>query len=238
MEATGGRWRMALAMGLSGTIGLFVVWSGESPQTVVFYRCLIGGAVLLGWLAWRGGWKPMSARAVGWTVLGAFALLANWLCLFSAYRLSSISIATVVYQMQPFILIVLAALFQRELPAWHKLPWLALAFIGVGLAAGLDLRGEHGQLGGGVLLALAAAFWYALFTLATRKLGAYVPAQVAGLQLAMGVLALAPLANLSVMDMPAKAGWNLLTLGLVHTGLVYNLMYGAFQRRCPSFTRW
>jgi drug/metabolite transporter (DMT)-like permease len=56
------------------------------------------------------------------------------------------------------------------------------------------------------------------------------PAQIAGLQLILGAAVLAPLADMST----AWRGWqswsSLLILGLVHTGLMYNLMYGAFQR--------
>lgn len=230
MEATGGTWRMAAAMALSGTIGLFVVLSGQSPQTVVLFRCLIGAAVLLGWLRWRGGWKRVDAHAAVWLLLGAAALIGNWLLLFSAYRLSGIAIATVVYQMQPFFLIVLAAIAQREVPAKHKLPGLAAAFVGVALTAGLDFHAQRAGVVDGVLLALAAAFLYALFTLATRKLPGYPPAQIAGLQLLLGVVAMVPLAQFSLADLGAQAWTSLLILGVVHTGLVYNLMYAAFQR--------
>jgi drug/metabolite transporter (DMT)-like permease len=230
MNKHGGGWRMVLAMTLSGTIGAFVLVSGQTPQTVVWFRCLIGGAALLGWLRWNGGWKRPDLRALGWIALGAASLIANWLCLFSAYRLSSISIATVVYQVQPFFLILLAALAQRELPARHKLPWLALAFVGVALSTGIDLRGGHGQLMNGVMLALAAAFLYALTTLATRKLGEYPPAQIAGLQLLLGAVVLAPLTRVAPASI-SLASWSiLLVIGLVHTGLVYELMYAAFQR--------
>lgn len=230
MDNQGGVWRMALAMSLSGTIGAFVLLSGQTPQTVVLYRCLLGAAALLGWLAWRGDWKRPTLRALGWIALGSASLILNWLCLFTAYRLSSISIATVVYQMQPFFLVLLAALMQRELPAWHKLPWLALAFAGVALSTGIDVHDHSSQLMSGVLLALAAAFLYALTTLATRKLGGYPPAQIAGLQLLIGVVVLAPLAEVSPAQVGA-AGWaSLLVIGLVHTGLVYELMYAAFQR--------
>lgn len=230
MEARGGTWRMAAAMALSGTIGLFVVLSGQSPQTVVLFRCLIGAAVLLGWLRWRGGWKRVDAHAARWLLLGAAALIGNWLLLFSAYRLSGIAIATVVYQMQPFFLIVLAAIAQRELPAKHKLPGLAAAFAGVALTAGLDFHPQRAGVVDGVLLALAAAFLYALFTLATRKLPGYPPAQIAGLQLLLGVVAMVPLAQFSFAELGAQAWSSLLILGVVHTGLVYNLMYAAFQR--------
>ncbi|EGH17119.1 hypothetical protein Pgy4_29380, partial [Pseudomonas savastanoi pv. glycinea str. race 4] len=39
--------QLSLAMLISGTIGLFVVESGQSAINAVFFRCLIGGGVLL-----------------------------------------------------------------------------------------------------------------------------------------------------------------------------------------------
>lgn len=230
MNTSSGIWRMVVAMGLSGTIGLFVVMSGQSTQTVVFFRCLIGGLALLGWLSWQGGWRRLNGRATSWLLLGAVALISNWLCLFSAYRLSSISIATVIYHVQPFFLIVLAALAQKELPTWNKLSWLALAFVGVAMISGITFDADRSAMVGGALLALIAAFLYALATVATRKLVGVPPAQIAGLQLLVGVPVLAPLANFSAVGDAWQSWSSLLILGLVHTGLMYNLLYAAFQR--------
>ena len=230
MDKTSGIWRMVTAMGISGTIGVVVLLSGQSPLTVVFFRCLIGGAALLGWLSLAGGWKRPDRRALLWIAAGAFAIIANWLCLFHAFSLSGMSVATVVYHVQPFILILLAGLAQRELPAWQTLPWLVLAFAGVALTTGLDMVSGAPGLLQGVLFALAAAFLYALATLATRQLPDYAPAQIAGLQLLIGVAVLAPLVDFVPRQIGA-GGWACLAIvGLVHTGVVYNLMYGAFQR--------
>lgn len=221
---------MAVAMGLSGTIGLFVVGSGQSALTVVWFRCLIGALALLAWLALQGGWRPLSRKALGWLLLGAVALIVNWLLLFSAYRLSGIAVSTVVYHVQPFFLIVLAALVQREAPDWHKMPWLILALLGVALTAGLHFDGAQTQLLTCIALALGAAFLYAVATLATRKLSGIAPAQIAGLQLLLGAGLLMPWVSFSADALAWKAWASLLTLGLVHTGLMYNLMYAAFQR--------
>ncbi len=229
-EGGGGAWRMAAAMGLSGTIGLFVVASGQSTLTVVWFRCLIGAVALLAWLAWQGAWRPLGGKAWGWLLLGAVALIANWLFLFSAYRLSGIAVSTVVYHVQPFFLIVLAALVQREAPDWHKIPWLLVALSGVALTSGLRFGGSQTQLLSGTALALGAALLYAVATLATRKLTGIAPAQIAGLQLLLGAALLLPWVRFSAEAFGWKAWAALLTLGLVHTGLMYNLMYAAFQR--------
>ncbi len=221
---------MVVAMSLSGTIGLFVLMSGQSAQTVVFFRCLIGGLSLLGWLSWQGGWRRLASREIGWLILGAIALISNWLCLFSAYRSSSISIATVIYHVQPFFLIILAGIAQKEVPSWSKLSLLALAFLGVAMISGINFGDGGRMMLGGALLALVAAFLYAVATLTTKKLVGVPPAQIAGLQLILGVPVLALLADFSSLGLVWQSWTSLLLLGLVHTGLMYNLLYSAFQR--------
>ncbi len=226
-----GTWRMVAAMALSGTIGLFVLASGQSALNVVWMRCLVGGLALLAWLGVQGGWQPMGRTAIAWLLVGAAALIVNWQLLFMSYRASGIAVATVVYHVQPFFLILLASLVLRERPDWHKVPWLLVALLGVALTSGLkwDGAGQAGMLQG-VLLALAAAFFYAVATLATRKLKGIAPAQIAGVQLVIGALVLLPWLDISLPSVSPLAWACLLTLGLVHTGIQYNLLYAAFQR--------
>jgi drug/metabolite transporter (DMT)-like permease len=228
MEQRGGTWRMSTAMAMSGTIGLFVLGSGQPALTVVLFRCLIGGTLLLAYLKWQGQWKSFDRRAALWLLAGGAALVFNWLCLFTAYRLSSISVATIVYHMQPFFLVLLVALTQRQMPQRARLLVLVLAFVGVVLTSGIDDIDASAIAGAG--LALAAAFLYAINTLATRKLTGYAPAQIAGLQLLMGVVMIAPLGALPSGALPAQAWLCLAVLGVVHTAVMYNLMYGAYQR--------
>ncbi|MFS8973764.1 DMT family transporter [Cupriavidus necator] len=226
----GGAWRMVAAMLLSGTIGWFVVTSGQPPLDVVFFRCLFGGAALLGVLTLQRGWVRMSRAQIGWLVLGGVTLVLNWLALFSAYAYSGIAIATVVYHTQPFFLLLLTSVIQREPFPFARLPWLVLAFAGVMLITGL----EHGATGAAMLagigLGLLAALLYAVTTLATRRLQTIPPGQIAGLQMVLGVLMLAPLAHPAAGSYGGGTWAALLALGLVHTGVMYTLLYGAFQR--------
>lgn len=226
----GGTWRMTVAMGLSGTIGLLVLTSGQSAWTVAWFRCLIGALALLGWLTVRGDWKPVTRAAYGWLLLGAVALVANWVLLFSSYSKSGIAVATVVYHVQPFFLIFLAALMQREHPDWKKMPWLILALVGVGLSTGVQW-GKPLSMDQtiGVGMALSAAFLYAVATLATKKISGVSASQIAGLQLLLGAGLLAPWIQFSVESFTPTTWVMLFTMGLVHTGLMYNLMYTAFQ---------
>jgi drug/metabolite transporter (DMT)-like permease len=228
-----GSWRMALAMALSGTIGLVVTESGQAPLTVVFFRCLIGGAAMMLWLGIRRGWQPMTRSDALWLAAGGLALVVNWLCLFSAYRHSNISVATVVYHTQPFMLLALVALVQREPLQRERLPWAVLAFAGVVLIAQVH-QGAGQARWQGVLLACAAAFLYAVATLVARRLKHLPPAQIASLQMVVGVLVLLPLAAPGFGPIDARGIAALATLGFVHTAFMYTIMYAAFQRLAPE----
>ena len=223
---------MVLAMALSGTIGLLVVESGLPALWVVWLRCLFGGLGLAAWVLWARQWQVPTRREWRWLVVGGVALVCNWVGLFSAYRYSSIAVATVVYHVQPFALLVLAALFQGEALPLRRLPWLGLALVGVALSSGLDGSHAGSTAWPGVALALGAATLYAVATLATQRLRRLAPAQIAMLQMGLGVLVLAgPVAAWGGAAVFSPRAWGaVLVLGLVHTASMYTLMYAAFQR--------
>ncbi|MNH19329.1 O-acetylserine/cysteine export protein [compost metagenome] len=157
--------------------------------------------------------------------------MINWLLLFAAYSYASISIATAVYNTQPFMLVTLGALFLGEKLTARKLLWLALAFVGMMLVvlAQPKQAGDQSHYLMGILLSLGAAFFYALMALAAKRLKGTPPHLIALIQVTVGVVMLLPLVDFHA---PATVGqWGMLaTLGVLHTGLMYVLLYGAIQK--------
>ena len=102
-----GATEMVAAMMISGTIGLFVVLSGQAPMDVVLWRCVFGAITLAAICLARGLLHPraMSGRQWALAALGGVAIVTNWVLLFAAYRHSSISVATAIYNTQPFMLV-------------------------------------------------------------------------------------------------------------------------------------
>ncbi|MBW9112353.1 DMT family transporter [Rhizobium cauense] len=233
-EVRTGSAQMTAAMLISGTIGWFVVMSGQPVSGVVFWRCLFGAVSLLVVCATMGLLRPgiLTLKALGIAVFGGVAIVLNWLLLFEAYGHASISIATTVYNTQPFMLLALGALFLGEKITAAKLFWLTLAF--AGMAAIVEAKpataGQHEGYGLGILLALGAAFFYALAALAAKWLKGTPPHLIALIQVATGVLMLLP--TMSFSDLPTDGqSWSILvTMGVVHTGLMYVLLYGAIQK--------
>ncbi|RON19224.1 DMT family transporter [Pseudomonas frederiksbergensis] len=231
---TRGTLEMISAMVISGTVGWFVIMSGQSPEAVVFWRCLFGAMAMLIACLVLGVLRRsrITARQFILVCLGGVALILNWVLLFSAYKHSSIAIATVVYHVQPFMLVGLGVLFFAERLSAAKVGWLLLAFAGLMLI--VSAKGS-GQAAGadyllGICLALASAFFYAVAAAITKRLKD-LPAQLIVLiQMVVGVLVLAPFVDFSRVDTVEGAWTYLIIIGVVHTGLMSTLLYSAIQK--------
>ncbi|VGB90946.1 DMT family transporter [Klebsiella pneumoniae] len=173
MQLTRGVWQMSLAMIISGSIGAFVLLSGLPVTDVVFWRCLIGALTLLVFIVLsRQPFSRLTRFTLALAVIGGAALVVNWLLLFAAYSRISIGMATVVYNPQPFMLVLMGMVLGERVSA-VKWGWLLLAF-------------------GGVVMLL-------------------------------------PLVH--APELTASFPWRyLLILGIVHTGIMYQLLYSAIQK--------
>ena len=183
---------------------------------------------------WLGQLRPrlLSRRQAGLCVLGGVALALNWTLLFGAYGHASISVATIVYHTQPFMLVALGALCFKEKPGARKLA----------CGAGLRRPGGHrrgrpaaahagGSFATGVALALGAAFFYAIAAIIAKGLTGVPPHLIVLIQLLIGAALMSPSAALP--DQPRA--WGLLVaIGVVHTGLMSTLLYSALQRPRPA----
>ncbi len=235
-----GTLEMISAMLICGTIGWLVVISGQPVLDVVFWRCVFGAATLLVICAAMGLLRPciLTRATFGLALLSGAAIVGNWVLLFGSYSRASIAIGTAVYNVQPFLLVLLGALFLGEKVTTQKLAWLGVSFLG--MLAIVSAHGEAGQVGsdylGGIALALGAAALYAVAALIIKRLTGVPPHLIALIQAVTGVLLLAPWANLSPLPQASSAWASLATLGIVHTGIMYVLLYGAIQKLPTALT--
>lgn len=234
-----GSWEMIAAMLISGTIGWFVLVSGVSVIEVVFWRCVIGGLTLLLVCALLGYLRLdlLSWAKLGLAMLSGVAIVGNWLLLFESYSRASIAISTAVYNVQPFMLVMLAALFLGEKITVQKLAWLSVAFLGmlaIVTAHGDQHTGDDYLVG--IALALGAAFLYAIAALIIKRLKYVPPHLMALIQVSTGALLLAPMVPWDSLPATTNAWAALVTVGVVHTGLMYVLLYGAIQKLPTALT--
>ncbi|MDR3083045.1 MAG: DMT family transporter [Streptomyces sp.] len=226
--------QLTAAMVLSGTLGIFVVESGASPFDVVFFRTVFGALALGAYVIARGWLRDhgFTARTLGLAALGGVFIVFNWVLLFSSYENTSISVATVVYHTQPFYVVLLGALLFRERLTAAKVGWVAVAFAGLVLVSGIT-PGDFTS-GGAYLLgvgqALLAALLYGLSTLVTKRITGVRPHLIALVQVVVGIPLLLPFADFGALrGEGADWGW-LVGLGVIHTGMMYVLMYAAYAK--------
>ncbi|MFJ3235509.1 DMT family transporter [Streptomyces sp. NPDC086787] len=229
-----GTLQLTTAMVLSGTLGVFVTESGASPFNAVFFRVLFGALALGGYVTARGLFRDhgFTPRTLSLAVLGGVLIVLNWVLLFQSYANTSISVATVVYHTQPFYVVLLGALLFRERLTAARTGWIAVAFAGLILVSGVrpaDFTGGGAYLTG-IGQALLAALLYGLSTLVTKRITGVRPHLIALVQVLTGIPLLLPFADLGAMS-GTGWGWGWLAgLGLIHTGLMYVLMYAAYAR--------
>ncbi|MBB2191279.1 DMT family transporter [Gluconacetobacter azotocaptans] len=221
--------QLAVAMALSGTIGVFVVQSTLDPINFVFWRCAFGAISLGIWCLSRGLFSHFHTRNIIAAMACGALIVCSWVLFFTAYGLTSIATATIIYHIQPFFIIISGALFLKEKVTRLQISWIIAAFIGVALSSGLLFKGmpggDHALIG--VTLALLAAAAYALITLITKGIRNQRAEITTFWQLATGAVLLAPFANYSHLPGWSAWGW-IVGAGVILTGLCYALMFKAY----------
>ncbi|MDZ8188257.1 MAG: DMT family transporter [Nostoc sp. ChiSLP02] len=82
----------------------------------------------------------------------------------------------------------------------------------------------------GILFALLAAIFYALTTLLIKCLEGVRPHLIILIHLTLGVFLLLPFTSVEKVPLFGNHWYYLLGLGVIHTGIVYILMYSSYQK--------
>lgn len=236
-EIRTGSLQMIAAMLISGTIGALVVLSQQPVTNVVFWRCIFAAVTLFILGLMSGNWRShLNSRVVLIAALSGVALVINWLLLFASYSRTSIGLATVLYNTQPLMLVGMGVFILKEKVSRSKWLWLGASFTGMLLvfSSGFNHGGSNGWLTG-IAMALGAAFFYALTALIIRQLKGVPAQQIALVQVVVGTFLLLPLVDFQ--QHMTLTHWGIVaTLGILHTGMMYQLLYGAIQKLPTSIT--
>ncbi|MFI5660542.1 DMT family transporter [Streptomyces sp. NPDC051684] len=232
--------QIGTAMAGWGTIGAFVLASGQSSFNVAFVRCLLGAVAIALVCLVRGDFRAtnLTRRNLLYIVGGGICLVFNWVFLFTAFQLTSITLATVLYHTEPFFVLFMGAVAFKEAITRHKVAWVVVAF--AGLVATTEIwRLDSDDLGDGMVAgmacAAAAALLYGIATVTAKQVKGVKPQLTALIQFVIGIPLLLPFADLGSLA-SAGSGWAwLVPIGLFHTALLYFLMYSAVPK-LPSAT--
>lgn len=220
---------------LMGTIGVFVEEARLDAMTLVFFRCLFGFLALAAYCTWKGFFRRQhfTRRMVALAVLSGVLMVTQWVWFFDAIHRTSIAVATVVFHVQPFWVVLIGAALFNERLGGDRLCWIATAFVGLVLASGVattdNLQGHTSYLIG-VGEALAGSVLYASVTLIAKSLGQLRPHLLTLAQCLVGVVCLPFIAPLTAVHIAPIQWFWIVGMGVLHTGLAYVLIYGALPK--------
>lgn len=223
------------AMGIFGTIGIFVRYIPLSSAAVAFFRGVLGVVFLLGVML--VGKKRFDGAAIRRNLLilcvSGAAIGLNWIALFESYRYTTVATATVCYYLAPVFLLLASPLLGEKLTA-KKLGCVAVALVGLVFVSGM-MEGGIPALSElkGVALGIVAALLYASVMLLNKKLSPIPAYDKTILQLGAAAAVILPYllftGGLSLMGLNWPQLLLLLVVGIVHTGVAYALYFGSMK---------
>lgn len=224
------RLKIAAAMFIFGTVGLFRRGIGLSSGVVAMARGAIGLTFLLVVLKLRGGKIDRAAvrRNLPLLCASGAAMGLNWALLFEAYNYTSVAVATLCYYFAPMLIILASPFLLKERLTPRRVCCVLVALVGMALVSGVLETGASGDLRG-PLLSLGAAALYASVVLMNKRLSGVGAVDRTAVQLVMSSIALLPYVLLSgsAGATDARGALLLLLMGVLHTGAAYVLYFGA-----------
>ena len=148
-----------LGIGASGPI---IAKSQMPVPTMIFWRNIIGGLIMLPFALARGEWKSKLQRsAVKWSALAGFLLALHFICFFWAMKFTSVATGTALTATQPIFAAIFIKLTGGHIPK-RSIGGMVIAFVSVIVITGVDLnlsfRSFQGDLMAVVGGALGAAY--------------------------------------------------------------------------------
>lgn len=203
-----------------GSIGVLVKEIDVSASVIVFFRLALGSLSVIAVWAVRGKLAELRLREPrGGVVAVGIILAVHWLAFIEAYKRLSVATTILVVYVGPVLIAAAAPAVLRERLERRTLYALALSVGGILLIA-VPSSGDVDALG--LIYAGVAAVLFAALVLTLKKAATPhhpAPAIVAW-QLGIAAVAVSPFLIASSGQEIARAAPTLLTLGVVHTGVV------------------
>jgi drug/metabolite transporter (DMT)-like permease len=231
MESKRSTLQFVVATVILGSLGIFATQAQLDARTIVFYRCLFGAIAMGIYCLFLRHFRAIPKREFLIALGTGFLMLGNWVFFFEGILRIGVSVATIVYQVQPFMVLVAGAFLFRERLGVTKFLLFLAALFGLILATGIKWNVVDIGYLWGVGFTLLGAILYAGVVLVGKGLKSVKPEIVTFIQCSVGVLIL-PIVDPSILHTPiAPRQWGWLSgLGVIHTALAYGLIYGALPK--------
>ena len=232
-----GKWLLIAGGVLLGTIGIFVEEANQHPLLTVWFRCLFGAValLLLGLMTGQLNTLLLDRRGLRIAVVSGVLMISNWALFFAAIAKTSIAVATIVFHIQPFWVLLFGLIVLREAVSLTKSLATMIALLGLVLSTGLlndisDLQTIDSDYLVGLLMCLGGSLSYAAVTVIAKTEKRVTSFALAWWQCAVGTLVLSWTPHVFHWpDQPSAWVW-LAGLGVIHTGLAYAILFSGMAR--------
>lgn len=225
--------KLTISMAIFGSIGFFTTQTGLPAVELVFVRCICATVFLGGLWFLTGGhktevWKKSEVRKT--FVCGIFIVL-NWVFLFKAFEVMSISIAISIYNLAPIFVLMLGSVFLAEKMSIRSICATIICFFGSILIVGIDSFTSISQfMNSGFVWALLSAICYALTMFTSKTIKGLSSYALTFIQTIVGIFLLLPLCDFTAFESLTTTNWlYILGTGFIHTGFVYYLFFDSIR---------
>ena len=216
-----------------GSNGVFASHIDMTSAEIVCMRTLIGSlALILVLLVSRTKLDCAVMKREAFKLIAAgICLGVNWALLFEAYKLMSVSIATLTYYLAPIIVLLLSPLLLREKQSARAYIGMCAAVVGLVLAVGL---GDTSVTATGLIVGLGSAVFYAGLIIFNKKIDGVTGLPLTTIEMVIAACVMLPYVLLTggyVGFPPDMEGTlYLIFLCLVNTGLACWLYFSSMNR--------
>ncbi|WP_371398830.1 DMT family transporter [Bacillus pseudomycoides] len=225
--------KMIISMSIFGSIGFFSVKTNLPSFELVFVRCICATIFLtLCWIA-TGQFKEekWNRKEILQILACGVFLVFNWVFLFKAFEVMSVTIAISVYHLAPIIVLMIGSVMFKEKLTMLSVISIVICFLGTVLVAGVDGSVSIEKLmSSGMVWALLAALFYAFTTLLGKGIKQTSAYAMTFLQTFLGIFLLLPFVDFGAFRGLTESNWiAIIATGLIHTGFVYYLFFDSLR---------
>ena len=220
-------------MAIFGSIGFFTTQTGLPAVELVFVRCICATIFLGAMWFITGGHKSevWNKNEVFKTILCGVFLVLNWVFLFKAFEVMSISISISIYNLAPIFVLILGSVFLAEKMGIRSILATVICFLGSILIIGIEhFTSIDGFINSGFVWALLSAICYALTMFTSKTINGLSSYALTYVQTIVGIIMLFPLCDFQAFNGLTTTNWlYILGTGFIHTGFVYYLFFDSIR---------
>lgn len=192
--------QLHLSILLASGTGIFGKLINMSAGLIVFWRIILAGLLLWGWIVWKRKLEKVPLKdKIGMGLVGVL-LMIQWVLFYASVKVSNVSIAVVCFSTMGFFTAIFEPIFMKTKLQARELFLSSITILGVALIFSFDSRYRLG-VGLGLVSSLACAILAVYFR---KYRSRYTSTTVMSYQLVGGFVSAACLLPIYTALMPAE----------------------------------